>query len=146
KGLSFMKGEKYKAIIEVLANRLVAMFEYESTADWQWYESYMTYGNSVIPEALLAAYESTANNRYSDIAYQSFDFLLSRMIVNDEIHVISNKGCAQRDQPRAESKGGEQPIDVAYTIIALDRFYRHTKDEHYRRTIRIAFEWFLGRN
>lgn len=146
KGLSFMKGKKYKAIIEVLANRLVAMFEYESTADWQWYESYMTYGNSVIPEALLAAYESTANNRYRDIAYQSFDFLLSRIIVNDEIHVISNKGWAQRDQPRAEPKGGEQPIDVAYTIIALDRFYRHTKDEHYRRTIRIAFEWFLGRN
>ncbi|MEI2272966.1 glycosyltransferase [Sphingobacterium sp. ML3W] len=146
KGLSFMKGNNYKAIIEVLADRLVAMFEYESTADWQWYESYMTYGNSVIPEALLAAYESAGDKRYRDIAYQSFDFLLSRIIVDDEIHVISNKGWAQRDQPRAQPKGGEQPIDVAYTIIALDRFYRHTKDENYKNTIRTAFEWFLGRN
>lgn len=146
KGLSFMKGNNYKAIIDVLAGRLVAMFEYESTADWQWYESYMTYGNSVIPEALLTAYESAGDKRYRDIAYQSFDFLLSRIIIGDEIHVISNKGWAQRDQPRAQPKGGEQPIDVAYTIIALDKFYRHTKDEHYRNTIRTAFEWFLGRN
>jgi len=146
KGLSFMKGNNYKAIIDVLAGRLVAMFEYESTADWQWYESYMTYGNSVIPEALLTAYESAGDKRYRDIAYQSFDFLLSRIIIGDEIHVISNKGWAQRDQPRAQPKGGEQPIDVAYTIIALDKFYRHTKDEHYKNTIRTAFEWFLGRN
>lgn len=146
KGLSFMKGKNYKAIIAVLAERLIAMFAYESTADWQWYESYLTYGNSVIPEALLAAYESTGDKRYRDIAYQSFDFLLSRIIVDNEIHVISNKGWAQRDQPTTPPKGGEQPIDVAYTIIALDRFYRHTKDENYKNTIRTAFEWFLGRN
>ncbi len=146
KGLSFMRGKNYQTIVTVLADRLVAMFTHESRGDWQWYESYLTYGNSVIPEALLAAYETTADTRYRDIAYQSFDFLLSRIIVDDEIHVISNKGWAQREQPRSEAKGGEQPIDVAYTIIALDRFYRHTKDEHYKNTIRTAFEWFLGRN
>ncbi|MGE8423572.1 MAG: hypothetical protein ACN6PI_12130, partial [Sphingobacterium siyangense] len=36
--------------------------------------------------------------------------------------------------------------DVAYTIIALDRFYKFTKDEQYKKTIRIVFDWFLGRN
>ncbi len=146
KGLSFMKGKNYKAIIEVLADRLAAMFEHESSSDWQWYESYMTYGNSVIPEAMLIAYETTRDNRYRDIAYQSFDFLLSRIIVDEEIHVISNKGWAHRGQLRTDPRGGEQPIDVAYTIIALDRFYKFTKDEQYKKTIRIVFDWFLGRN
>ncbi|WP_293901745.1 glycosyltransferase [Sphingobacterium sp. UBA5670] len=146
KGLSFMKSKNYKAIIEVLADRLAAMFEQESTAEWQWFESYLTYGNSVIPEAMLIAYEATGNSTYKDIAYQSFDFLLNRIIVDNEIHVVSNKGWAQRGQPISEPRGGEQPIDVAYTIIALDRFYKFTKDEQYKKTIRIAFEWFLGRN
>ena len=84
--------------------------------------------------------------RYRDIAYQSFDFLLSRIIVDNEIHVVSNKVWAHRGQPTNELQGGEQPIDVAYTIVALDRFYKFTKDEQYRKTIRIVFEWFLGRN
>jgi len=125
---------------------LAAMFDHESTADWQWYESYLTYGNSVIPEAMLIAYETTANSRYREIACQSFNFLLSKIIVDNEVHVISNKGWAKRGQPITESQGGEQPIDVAYTIIALDRFYKFTKDEQYKNTIRIVFEWFLGRN
>src|SRR5690606_7898119 len=146
KVLSYMKGKNYKAIIEVLSDHLEAMFEHESSTDWHWYESYMTYGNSVIPEAMLIAYETTGYNRYRDIGYQSFDFLLSRIIVDDEIHVISNKGWAQRGQLRTEPRGGEQPIDVAYTIIALDRFYKFTKDEQYKKTIRIVFDWFLGRN
>ncbi|WP_312793035.1 glycosyltransferase [Sphingobacterium sp.] len=146
KGLSFMKSHNYTTIIEVLADRLAAMFEQESTGDWQWYESYLTYGNSVIPEAMLIAYEATGDSRYRDIAYQSFDFLLNRIIVDNEVHVVSNKGWAQRGQPITGARGGEQPIDVAYTIIALDRFYKSTKDEQYKKTIRIVFEWFLGRN
>jgi len=106
----------------------------------------MTYGNSVIPEAMLIAYETTGDCRYRDIACQSFDFLLSKIIVDNEVHVISNKGWSQRDQPATKTRGGEQPIDVAYTIIALDRFYKFTRDEQYKRNIRIVFEWFLGRN
>lgn len=146
KGLSFMKGKNYKAIIEVLADRLAAMFKHESATDWQWYESYMTYGNSVIPEAMLIAYETTGDCRYRDIACKSFDFLLSKIIVDNEVHVISNKGWLQRGQPAITTRGGEQPIDVAYTIIALDRFYKFTGDEQYKKNIRIVFEWFLGRN
>lgn len=146
KGLSFMEGENYCAMIKVLADRLVAMFQYESAADWLWYESYLTYGNSVIPEAMLSAYKITGDPLYREVAYASFEFLLSKIMVEGEIHVISNKGWAQRGSPRATLKGGEQPIDVAYTIIALDQFYKERKDEKYTKMIQIAFEWFLGRN
>ena len=41
---------------------------------------------------------------------------------------------------------GEQPIDVAYTIMALSKFYNVFKDAEYRHKMRIAFEWFLGNN
>jgi hypothetical protein len=42
--------------------------------------------------------------------------------------------------------GGEQPIDVAYTIIALQKFYETYKDAGYLRKMGSAFNWFLGNN
>jgi len=146
KGLSFLKGGLYIDALTILADRLVAMFEHESSTSWVWYESYLTYGNSAIPEALLAAYETTGQAIYKEVAYRSFDFLLDKIITGDEIHVISNKGWTQRGNPETDTKGGEQPIDVAYTILALDRFYKVSQDDRYRQMMTSAFDWFLGRN
>ncbi|NGF55387.1 glycosyltransferase [Parapedobacter sp. SGR-10] len=146
KGLSFLNHNRYMDVLTTLADRLVAMFDHESSAGWQWYESYLTYGNSAIPEALLAAYEVTGQTIYQEVAYRSFDFLLGKIMTGDEIHVISNKGWVQRGNPATDTQGGEQPIDVAYTIIALDRFYKVSRDESYKENIGRAFDWFLGRN
>ena len=41
---------------------------------------------------------------------------------------------------------GEQPIDVAYTILALDTFYKVYKNEDYLKKMKTAFDWFLGQN
>ena len=41
---------------------------------------------------------------------------------------------------------GEQPIDVAYTILALSKFYEVFKDENYLDKMRTSFDWFLGNN
>ena len=147
KGLYFTDNDGHQLIMKTFANRLVAMFEHEAVPDWQWFESYLTYGNSVIPEALIAAYQRTGEESYKDIAYQSFDFLLSKIFDRDEIHVISNKGWAQKDQAVQQVTGsGEQPIDVAYTIMALDRFYQSDLDIKYKIMLKNSFDWFLGKN
>ena len=41
---------------------------------------------------------------------------------------------------------GEQPIDVAYTILSLDLFYEVYGCEEYRNKLDIAFSWFHGNN
>ncbi len=146
KGLCCIKTSEYHQVIVTLADRLVGMFNHESSDNWVWYESYLTYGNSSIPEALLLAYQRTKIPIYKEVACQSFDFLLEKIFVDGEIHVVSNKGWAKRDGIHAGLKGGEQPIDVAYTIIALDRFYRENGNEEYRAMLVAAFAWFLGRN
>jgi hypothetical protein len=43
-------------------------------------------------------------------------------------------------------KYGEQPIDVAYSVMTLSRFYDELKDEDYLVKMEIAFNWFLGHN
>jgi glycosyltransferase involved in cell wall biosynthesis len=132
------------AIIQTLANRLVQMYRHESEQNWQWYESYLTYANAILPEALLCAWQDTKDIVYKETAKASFDFLLSLTFNAQGIKVISNKTWLKKGQKAATH--GEQPIDVAYTILAMSRFYDVFKEESYLQKMEIAFNWFLGNN
>lgn len=139
--------EQNISIIEKLANRLVEMYKYEAEKEWNWFESYLTYGNSILPEAMLCAWLTTEKLIYKEIAKSSFDFLLSKIFIEDRIHVISNKGWLNKENKLDPSPvGGEQPIDVAYTILALAKFNAVFKKEEYLQKMEIAFNWFLGSN
>jgi hypothetical protein len=130
--------------IKTLANRLVQMYRHESTENWQWFEGYLTYANSILPEAMLYAWLLTGETIYKEIALSSFNFLLSKIFNDNGIEVISNKNWLQKGKEPA--RFGEQPIDVAYTIITLSKFYDEFKDEEYLTKMKTAFNWFLGNN
>lgn len=142
------KSPQNTALIVLLANRLVQMYRHEATNNWRWFEGYLTYANSILPEAMLCAWMVTGDGIYKEIAKESFDFLLSKTFRRkNTINVISNKNWLQKgEEPASVSVGGEQPIDVAYTILALSKFYGVFRDERYLQKLRTAFEWFLGNN
>jgi glycosyltransferase involved in cell wall biosynthesis len=130
-----------------IANRLVQMYKHESEPNWLWFESYLTYGNSILPEALLCAWLTTGDHTYKAIALASFEFLLSKTFSNNAIHVVSNRGwLPKKHTAPVSAPGGEQPIDVAYTIIALKKFYHVFKNDSYKQKMQTAFNWFLGNN
>lgn len=135
------------SILKHLADRLVQMYKHESNEEWHWFESYLTYANSILSEALLCAWLTTREEKYKEIAKTSFDFLLSKIFRNNSIKVISNKGWLYNGKELIPEKvGGEQPIDVAYTILALDKFNDVFEEETYLEKMKIAFNWFLGKN
>ena len=133
-----------RLLIGTLADRLVQMYKHESERHWHWFESYLTYANSVLPEALLFAWLERGEEIYKTIAKESFDFLLSQTFTSEGIKLISNKSWLHKGK-NTESFG-EQPIDVAYTIISLSRFYDVFDIEEYRHKMGISFNWFLGNN
>jgi hypothetical protein len=69
---------------------------------------------------------------------------LSLTFNESRIKVISNKTWLQKGQQAAEH--GEQPIDVAYTILALQKFYEVFHQDSYLQKMETAFDWFLGNN
>jgi glycosyltransferase involved in cell wall biosynthesis len=141
------KSNKNKAIITQFANRLVNMYRHEADNKWKWYESYLTYANSIIPEAMLLAWLATNKDSYKIAAKKSFDFLLSKTFTSDAIKVISNKGWMHNGVEQINTvSGGEQPIDVAYTVIALSEFYDAFRNDEYKQKMNLAFNWFLGKN
>jgi glycosyltransferase involved in cell wall biosynthesis len=136
-------------LLRQLADRLVQMYRHEAEPNWKWYESYLTYGNSILPEALLCAWLATGEQVYKQIAKSSFDFLLTKIFTETSIKVISNKGWLQKTNHANHHSsviGGEQPIDIAYTILALRKFYDVFEDPHYKQSMNLAFDWFLGNN
>ena len=126
------------------ANRLVQMYKHEAAEKWEWFEGYLTYANSILPEAILYAWLLTGDAIYKNIARSSLDFLLSQIFNENGIEVISNRKWLQKGQ--AAGHFGEQPIDVAYTVMTLSKFYDEFLDEEYRKKMEIAFNWFLGKN
>ncbi len=132
------------SLIKTLSYRLVQMYKHEAAENWNWFEGYLTYANSILPEAMLYAWLSTGETIYKDIAISSFSFLLSRTFNETGIEVISNKKWLQRGH--IAGRFGEQPIDVAYTVMTLSKFYNVLMDDDYRIKMETAFNWFLGNN
>src|ERR1035437_7706327 len=139
-----IKIPEYPDLIKEFADRLLELYKHEATDKWEWFEDRLTYANSVLPEAMLYAWLITKKSIYKDIAITSFDFLLRHTFSENGIEVISNKTWLQKGQIAVHY--GEQPIDVAYTIMTLAKFYEVLKNEDYYKKMVIAFNWFLGCN
>ena len=104
--------EQNSYTIKYLANRLLQMYKHESSSDWNWYESYLTYANSILPEAMLCAYLATGELIYKEVAQSTFNFLLDKIFTETKISVISNKTWLQ--------KGHKKDVNEIGTIIILD--------------------------
>jgi len=141
---SIYQDEKIKQHIEQLANMLLHLYKISSKEDWYWYEDYMAYANNVLPEAMMYSFLITKDKRFKKIAEISFDFLLAHYFMKGKLTVISNKGWFKKENEKVFY--GEQPIEVATTIIALDLFYNVTGKKKYRDQLELAFSWFLGNN
>lgn len=143
----YRTNDRDKEMLVELSNRLVQMFRHETEYEWQWFESYFTYANSILPEALLLAWMATGEKVYREIAVLTFDFLLAITFANNKLNVISNKNWMNKNEINSRViSGGEQPIDVGYTIMALSRFYDEIGDESYQEKMMASFHWFTGNN
>ena len=151
KGLYFfnikLNNTKITGIITDLASKLVDLYNFHSEENWNWFENYLTYANSVLPESLLYAWKATGELKFKAIAKETFDFLLSKIFQEDSIRVISNQSWLIKGfDEKLALNGGEQPIDVAYTILALKQFHQAFPSKGYDEKMEIAFSWFQGNN
>ena len=131
-------------VMERLADQLVGFYRSTATEGWFWFENYLTYDNSILPEALLLAYLVIGRKEYKETAQRSFDFLLQHIFTDNQIRVISNQGWLFKG--KGSHPYGEQPVDVAGTVITLNLFYKVFKKASYLRRQTDAFNWFLGNN
>lgn len=136
--------ERIRKEIDRLGSRLLVGVAAHFSTDWNWIEPEMTYGNAVIPEALLIGFLATGDKLYERTARATLDFLVEHTFLNGKFRGISNFGWMKKGRKRHPF--GEQPIEAAYTILALEQFWNAYGTPQYLRDMRKAFHWFLGEN
>ncbi len=143
-GLSRERSRRYLSLLEETGEKLIASFEVNSGEDWNWFESELTYGNAVMPEALLIAARVTGNPQYRAVGETALDFLLRQTIIGNQAWPIGQSGWFKRGGVRPHFD--QQPEEASSLVLCLRAAYDLTGNEKYRRATETVFSWFLGNN
>ena len=132
-----------KSIVS-LTEQLLDNYQRVSSSDWCWFEPYLTYVNARLSQALFRAYGIIGDERYLQVAKESFDFLVEVQVIDEKFVPIGNKGWYKKGGQRATYD--QQPIEASSMVEAALTAFQLTNEEMYQRVAYIAFEWFLGKN
>ncbi len=147
-GLCQLKGRKYQEMLILFADKLVDEYQTFSTKKWWWFEDALYYANALLPWALFEAYEKTGEEKYKCIAEKTLRFLFHHSRKDMNGHgipvVVGNKGWWRKNtsQPLFD----QQPLDVAYLVLACIRAFDITKKYTYVREAKFYMSWFFGNN
>ncbi len=123
---------------------LVELYEDTCSPDWQWFEKGLAYSNASLPEALLAGYRLTGDERYLTVGRKTLDFLVEKSFVNDVYVPVGEEGWQYRGSKLRHFD--QQPEEVRSMVHTLKTCNRVTREKEYLRLMFRAFGWFLGDN
>jgi len=130
--------------IVLFADKLVRQYELEAGGRWRWFESYLTYANARIPQALFNAYEATKREEYLDTAREALDFLIEECFIDEVFHPIGSEGWYEKGGERVMFD--QQPLEANCMMEASLEAMNSTKDSRYYEIALKSFEWYLGDN
>jgi len=137
-------GKEILSKIRRLADDLINVYKEESSKEWQWFESVLTYSNSTLPESLFFAHGLTGEKKYLEVAKKTLDFLTNLMLINGEFCPIGQNGWYNRHGERAFFD--QQPLDVSGIVLTYLTAFKITKEKDFYDKAVLAFNWFLGKN
>lgn len=133
-----------RRLLRKLADDLMAQYEDNRAADWEWFEPVLTYGNAKLSEAMILAHEATGDPAFLQVGLSTLDFLTQCQFNGQFFDLVGNNGWLPRGGIKAPF--GQQPIDASYLVQAYVAAHRVTRLQRYLDLAQLAFEWFLGRN
>src|SRR5580704_13572251 len=130
----------------MLANRLLNIYQRTRTSTWHWFEHSLAYSNARLPQALIVAGDRSNNKKMLAAGIQSLEWLVAAQHCGDpEIFVpIGSSGCYTQGAEKA--RFDQQPVEACGTISACLEAYRLTLEERWIEEARCVFRWFLGKN
>jgi glycosyltransferase involved in cell wall biosynthesis len=130
----------------LLANRLLDIYERSRSERWQWFEKSLSYSNARLSQALLIAGWRSNNQRMIEAGSESLHWLVTiQHQCEDDLFVpIGSRGFFVQDGEKA--RFDQQPVEACATISACLQAFRLTKEKHWLEEAWYAFRWFLGEN
>lgn len=131
--------------MEILAGKLMKLYEENSSIEWKWFESSLTYCNAKFPHALIVSGHDLSNEGMLKTGIDSLTWLTAIQ--------TSSRGYFQPVGTDTSFKRGcakplfdQQPIEAHSTVSACLEAYLLTKDKKWYEEAEKAFQWFLGAN
>lgn len=134
-----------RSLMEILAERLLNLYQQVHQPDWLWFEEILSYCNAKLPHALLVAGQVLDRQDMTEVALVSLRWLV-KIQISPEGHFvpIGTNGFYRRNGPRA--RFDQQPIEAYTTLSACLEAYKFTGDKDWLAEAQRAFEWYLGYN
>jgi hypothetical protein len=130
----------------ILANRLLDIYERSHSDSWRWFEKSLSYSNARLSQALILAGWRSDNHRMIEAGMDSLKWLVAEQHRDDkEIFVpIGSNGFFIEGNEKA--RFDQQPVEACATVSACLEVYRLTEESPWLEEARRVFSWFLGKN
>lgn len=130
---------------EKLANRLLNLYKDQSSDDWPWFEPVLSYSNAKLPHALIVSGRGLQNRDMIETGLRSLEWLMEQQTgTHGYFAPIGNRGFYSKGKDR--SWFDQQPIEAHASVSACLEAFLTTKNKHWLKEARRAFNWFLGTN
>jgi glycosyltransferase involved in cell wall biosynthesis len=127
-----------------LAGKLIKNYEENSSHDWKWFEPLLAYDNGILPLALLHSAEILKDDKITETALETMNFLSEKTLKDGYLSIIGNEKWYKKDGER--SMFAQQPVDALAMILMYHQAFHLTKDKEYLTKLFACFMWFLGEN
>lgn len=127
-----------------MASVLLKHYDDNKTPEWQWFESLLAYDNGILPLALLHSAEILNDDKITETAIETMNFLTKHTLKDNYLSVIGNEKWYKKEGER--SVFAQQPIDAMAMILMYHQAFYLTRDRDYLIKLYTSFLWFLGEN
>jgi len=127
-----------------LAGKLIRHYEDNSSSDWKWFEPLLAYDNGMLPLALLHSAEILNDDKITEIALETMNFLTEITLKEGYLSIVGNEKWHRKKGER--SMFAQQPVDALAMVLMYNQAFHLTKDKDYLTKLSTCFMWFMGEN
>ncbi|MGA8162665.1 MAG: glycosyltransferase family 4 protein [Acidobacteriaceae bacterium] len=130
----------------LLANKLLDLYERTASQDWRWFEKSLAYSNARLSQALILAGWNSKNRRMIDVGCESLKWLVAEQHRDDDHVFVPIGSTGFFAEGKEKARFDQQPVEACATVAACVQAYQTTGDSLWREEAWSAFRWFLGEN
>ena len=130
----------------LLANRLLDIYERSCSGTWQWFEKSLSYSNARLSQALILAGSRSGNRKMIATGIESLEWLVAAQHRGDEEIFVPIGSNGFFTEGKEKARFDQQPVEACATMCACIETYRLTHETRWIEEAQRIFRWFLGKN
>ena len=138
------RNQTLMSVLTLLYGLGIKHYEENSSPDWKWFEPLLAYDNGMLPLALLHSAEILNDDKITETAMETMNFLTEITLKDGYLSIIGNEKWYKKGGER--SMFAQQPVDALAMVLMYHQSFHLTKDKEYLTKLFTSFMWFLGEN